>query len=106
MKYSLLPTLKFIPFYVFLFLLGKNLHSQTTLWGTNTNDGLYGLGTLYRTDSIGDNKVIVHHFDGINDGAIPGAIMQASNGKIYGMTTAGGHSVVVQTIGASTMLTQ
>lgn len=87
-------------------LIYTRLDAQSTLWGTVANDGQYGFGTLYRTDSIGDNKIIVHHFDSIHDGATPGAIMQASNGKIYGMTAKGGHSVVVQTVGSYTNLTQ
>ncbi|MBL7931043.1 MAG: hypothetical protein JNL60_04030 [Bacteroidia bacterium] len=98
-----------VPFSFLCFLLcvfSHDFYSQTTLWGTVANDVLYGFGTLYRTDSIGDNNVIVHHFDGVNDGATPGAIMQASNGKIYGMTASGGHSVVVQTAGTSTYMSQ
>lgn len=78
---------------LFLFF-SFSLSSQTTLWGTVENGGLYGNGYIYRTDSIGNNLVIAHHFNGADDGKSPGALMQASNGKLYGMTAGGGHGSV------------
>jgi uncharacterized repeat protein (TIGR03803 family) len=69
-------------------------YSQNTIWGTVKNGGLYNSGYIYRTDSIGNNLLIVHHFNETIDGEAPGPIMQASNGKLYGMTTIGGQGVV------------
>lgn len=78
---------------LFLFF-SLSLYSQKTIWGTVENGGLYDNGYLYRTDSIGNNLTIVHHFNGTDDGKFPGAVMQASNGKLYGMTGQGGHGVI------------
>lgn len=78
---------------LFLFF-SLSLYSQKTLWGTVENGGLYGNGYIYRTDSIGNNLVVVHHFNGSDDGKFPGALMQASNGKLYGLTSQGGHGVI------------
>ena len=78
---------------LFLFL-SSSLYSQKTIWGTVENGGLYDNGYLYRTDSIGNSLTIVHHFNGTDDGKFPGAVMQASNGKLYGLTSQGGHGVV------------
>lgn len=69
-------------------------HSQNTIWGTVQNGGQYNCGYLYRTDSIGDHLIIVHHFKETVDGKSPGPVIQASNGKLYGMTALGGQGVV------------
>lgn len=69
-------------------------YSQNTIWGTTLNGGQYNCGYIYRTDSIGDHLIIVHHFNETVDGKAPGPIIQASNGKLYGMTTLGGQGVV------------
>ncbi|MES2760640.1 MAG: T9SS type A sorting domain-containing protein [Bacteroidota bacterium] len=75
-------------------LISTISYSQHTIWGTVKNGGLYGGGYIYRTDSIGDNLIVVHHFNETVDGKTPGPIIQASNGKLYGMTTLGGQGVV------------
>ncbi|HEY1040704.1 MAG TPA: choice-of-anchor tandem repeat GloVer-containing protein, partial [Bacteroidia bacterium] len=74
-------------------LFSISAYSQQTLWGTVQNGGQHGFGYLYRTDGNGDNLVVVHNFNGVDDGQSPGAVIQAGNGKIYGMTMAGGHGV-------------
>ena len=63
--------------------------AQPELWGTVSNGGNYGHGYIFKTDSVGDNLQIVHHFDSIN-GKDPGALLAASDNKIYGVTSAGG----------------
>jgi hypothetical protein len=80
--------------YVFGILISTLSYSQHTIWGTVKNGGQYNCGYIYRTDSIGDNLVIVHHFNETVDGKVPGPIIQASNGRLYGMTTLGGQGVV------------
>ncbi|MES2131265.1 MAG: choice-of-anchor tandem repeat GloVer-containing protein [Bacteroidota bacterium] len=69
--------------------------SQKTLWGTVQNGGQHGYGYLYRTDSVGDNLAVVHHFDSIHSGKSPGPVIQAINGKLYGMTFQGGNGVMI-----------
>lgn len=86
--------MKALSFVLLFFSFNLSLYSQQTLWGTIQKGGLYNHGVLYKTDSIGDNLVVVHNFDSIRSGKFPGAIIQASNGKIYGTTNQGGNGVV------------
>lgn len=65
--------------------------SQRELWGTVSNGGNFGHGYIFKTDSIGNDLVIVHHFDSIN-GLNPGALLAASNNKLYGLTASGGQN--------------
>lgn len=64
--------------------------AQKELWGTDKTGGLYGEGRLFRTDSIGDNLEIIHHFEDLISGKFPSGIIQASNKKLYGVTSRGG----------------
>lgn len=58
------------------------------LWGVTQSGGANSQGTIFKTDSIGDNHTIVHNFsDG--DKAV-GTLLQAANGLLYGITTLGG----------------
>lgn len=66
-------------------------HAQKELWGTVSNGGQFGHGYIFKTDSIGDNLQIVHHFDSVN-GKNPGALLAASDNKLYGLTSAGGQN--------------
>jgi uncharacterized repeat protein (TIGR03803 family) len=65
-------------------------YSQPQFWGTASAGGQYGNGFIFRTDSIGDNLEIVHHFKKEIDGENIGALLLASNNKLYGLTGAGG----------------
>jgi uncharacterized repeat protein (TIGR03803 family) len=59
-------------------------------YGMNTEGGPYNTGTLFRTDDEG-NLTYSYGFPVLYEGINPnGSLMQASNGKIYGMTTYGG----------------
>lgn len=93
--------MKALPLLLLFFSVNLSLYSQNTLWGTVQKGGLHNHGVLYKTDSIGNNLVVVHHFDSIHSGKSPGPLMQASNGKLYGMTAQGGHGVV-QLVGGPT----
>jgi hypothetical protein len=75
----------------FFFCLTGTVLSQRELWGTVSNGGNYGHGYIFKSDSVGNNLVIVHHFDSIN-GSNPGALLAASDNKLYGLTSAGGHN--------------
>lgn len=66
-------------------------HSQKELWGTVSNGGQFGHGYLFKTDSIGNNFQIVHHFDSVN-GKNPGALLASSGNKLYGLTAYGGQN--------------
>ncbi len=54
-----------------------------SLYGTTAEGGSSNLGTLFRIDASGD-VVTLHNFEGGLDGAGPGYLIQASDGKIYG----------------------
>ena len=67
-------------------------HAQKELWGTVQTTGNNGDGYLFRTNSTGDNLIILHHFLSATSGRLPTGIIQASNGKLYGLTPQGGLS--------------
>lgn len=93
--------MKVLSLIILFFSFSFSFYSQNTLWGTVQKGGLHNHGFLYKTDSAGNNLVVVHHFDSIHSGKSPGPLMQASNGKLYGMTAMGGHGVV-QLVGGPT----
>lgn len=65
------------------------LSAQSEIWGTVSNGGQFGHGYIFKTDSVGNDLTIVHHFDSVN-GKNPGALLAASGNKLYGLTSAGG----------------
>lgn len=67
---------------------------QKQFWGTSSLGGNNGNGFIFRTDSIGDNLVIIHHFKSAVDGNNIGALLHASNDKLYGLASSGGQNAV------------
>jgi uncharacterized repeat protein (TIGR03803 family) len=63
-------------------------------YGTNTSQGRYGFGTLFRFDDAHELEVL-HDFAGPpDDGSGPiGALVEAGDGALYGVTTFGGSGV-------------
>jgi uncharacterized repeat protein (TIGR03803 family) len=58
------------------------------LWGVTQQSGDNNKGTIYKTDSIGQNHEVLYSF---TDGSKPtGALLLASNGMLYGTTAFGG----------------
>ena len=65
-----------------------------TLYGGNDRIGGpgYGGGTIFSFDPLNSTYTKLKNFDG-PDGAFPnGSLIQASDGKLYGMTTGGGNN--------------
>jgi uncharacterized repeat protein (TIGR03803 family) len=60
------------------------------LYGTTGSGGTSGDGVLFEYDITTNMYVKKIDFDNTNKGAFPKNIMQASNGKLYGMTQFGG----------------
>jgi len=63
--------------------------SNGKLYGTNYYGGSNNIGTIYEFDLGTNNLSGVAHFDGSNGSRPWGGLFQASNGKMYGMTTQG-----------------
>jgi len=65
--------------------------SDGALYGTATGGGLVGAGTIFKF-KLGVSPVVtpIYTFTGSADGAIPGELMQASNGLLYGGSFSGG----------------
>jgi uncharacterized repeat protein (TIGR03803 family) len=64
--------------------------AQRQFWGTASSGGQYDNGFIFKTDSIGDNLEIVHHFKNEVDGSNISALLLASNNKLYGLASSGG----------------
>jgi uncharacterized repeat protein (TIGR03803 family) len=68
--------------------------SQATngkLYGTTLEGGINDMGVLFEYDPATNVFVKLVDFNGVNNGALPyESVFQASNGKLYGMTTQGG----------------
>jgi len=79
----------FLFFILFQFTLFGN--AQTQLWGLTSYGGQYGAGVIFSTDASGNNQPDRHHLFQ-NEDAHPGSsLVQASDGKYYGVT--GGNAV-------------
>ena len=61
------------------------------LYGLSSSGGSFGNGTLYSFDPSNDSLIVLHNYDGVNDGSHPNAsVIQATDGNLYGMTYDGG----------------
>jgi uncharacterized repeat protein (TIGR03803 family) len=64
--------------------------SDGNFYGLSVHGGTYGLGTAFVISAQG-NETVLHSFGAAADGATPfGTLVQASDGSLYGMTSAGG----------------
>ena len=69
------------------------------IYGMANKGGANNKGTIYKYNIIAGTLSIVHHFNGTNGETPFGGLVQASNGKLYGMTSAGGsngHGVIFE----------
>lgn len=61
------------------------------LYGLAAGGGANHVGVLFRYDPSTGNYQVVHNFQGETTGAYPsGCLVNGGNGKLYGLTTAGG----------------
>ena len=64
--------------------------SDGNFYGLSVHGGAYGLGAVYMIRPDG-SELVIHSFGNGADGQGPfGSLMQASDGKLYGMTAGGG----------------
>ncbi len=64
--------------------------SDGNLYGMSVNGGAYGAGTVFVVSPQG-SELVLHSFGAAGDGQAPfGSLIEASDGNLYGMTSAGG----------------
>jgi uncharacterized repeat protein (TIGR03803 family) len=67
------------------------LASNGLLYGTATTGGTGGIGVLFSFDTTTSTYTKLVDFNGAGNGFSPrGSLIQATNGKLYGLTTGGG----------------
>lgn len=83
-------TRKLFLIFIIVFIT-QPFYSQSELMGTTSNGGLYGAGSIYKTDINGDNYSVAYSFPQLQ-GAKPKktSLIQATDGNLYGMTFGGG----------------
>ena len=64
--------------------------SNGKLYGMTSRGGIKGYGVIFSYDPATSTYTKLKDFDDINGAAPNGSLMQASNGKFYGLTTRGG----------------
>lgn len=66
--------------------------SDGALYGTTTGDGAHGAGSVFKVNKDGSGFVSLYDFSRSGDDACypEGGVMEASNGRLYGTTIAGG----------------
>ena len=71
---------------------GNMVHaSNGKLYGMTNSGGQYNVGIIFEYDLISNMFTKKFDFDGVNSGSSPyGGLIQANNGKLYGMTYQGG----------------
>lgn len=62
------------------------------LYGTTVNGGNSNRGVIFKINKDGNDFTVLHHFNGSNGKNAYGDLIQASNGKLYGMTRYGGNN--------------
>ncbi|WP_418511208.1 choice-of-anchor tandem repeat GloVer-containing protein [Corallibacter sp.] len=81
---------KLLLFILTLFVVNSTYSQVTELWGMTRSGGDNDFGTIFKTDENGNNHEVIYSFQN-TDGAFPtGDLVYTSNGKFYGMCTAGG----------------
>jgi uncharacterized repeat protein (TIGR03803 family) len=67
-------------------------HAQGTFWGMTPYGGPDNLGIIFKTSADGTGQTVQHNFTTPYPGALPrnGELVEATNGKFYGMTSEGG----------------
>jgi uncharacterized repeat protein (TIGR03803 family) len=75
---------------------GSGLHctllavDNGVLYGSTTLGGASGLGTVFKLNEDGSGYTVLHHFNGTDGGGPAYALMQGTDGALYGTTVGGG----------------
>lgn len=65
-------------------------HSNGLLYGLTESGGNDNKGTLFSFNTVSNELKVLHHFTGTNGRSPYGSLVEASNGKLYGVTESGG----------------
>jgi uncharacterized repeat protein (TIGR03803 family) len=68
------------------------LANDGKLYGTTSRGGIYNNGIIFRYDTALNTFSVVYDFDSLHGGHPYGSLIQATDGKFYGMTFSGGLS--------------
>ncbi len=66
-------------------------YSQTKLWGTASEGGLYNAGVIFSTDPSGSNYTVEHHFVKQDGSDSKTSNLTEISGKLYGVLSEGGN---------------
>jgi uncharacterized repeat protein (TIGR03803 family) len=69
---------------------GDLILSGNTLYGTDSQGGVFGGGVLFSVGTDGSNYTILYNFTGNDDGNSPSGGLVLSGGILYGLTSLGG----------------
>ena len=67
-------------------------HSNGLLYGLTESGGDFNKGTLFSFNIETKALQVLHHFNGANGRSPYGSLVEATNGKLYGVTESGGSS--------------
>ena len=82
-------------FYTLLpFLISQILISQTHFYGTSLRGGVYDNGTIFKTDSNGNNPAIIYDFKSNNNYSSSNKMhLSIVNSEVYGIALGGEYEV-------------
>lgn len=81
--------MKYFSFCLLVIVISLNGYAQTQLFGVTSNGGQFNSGVIFKTDSSGNNYSIENDFFQIEGDNPAGSLIQASDGKLYGLTSWG-----------------
>jgi len=93
MKRAPIKMKKIIPILILAIsgLVSNQLLAQVhELWGVTASGGQNDIGVIFKTDGSGNNETVQYSFDSPGGNLPLGKLTLASDGKFYGMTSAGG----------------
>jgi len=84
--------------------------SNGKLYGLTSEGGVYNKGVLFEYDIITDTYLQKINFDGLNGDGVIGSLIEATNGKLYGVSKDGGAltlgNLFEYTIATNTLVTK
>src|SRR5215218_4665149 len=76
--------------WVLIFVCNLAAQAQPTFYGMTAEGGSHSLGTIFSINPSTGSFQNLWNFDSTNGATPTGRLLQASNGKLYGLTSLGG----------------